>query len=114
LGIGSSHCIVFLSCGFVGAERAATIKPYFAPLCRIARRFQNRMAGNTVPFAAACYIHAIDGENGMPGNRNILFLIIGALIVGVGVLGYNLYQTKKEPEGLQINVGPNGLKIQNK
>jgi hypothetical protein len=51
---------------------------------------------------------------GMPGNRNILFLIIGALIVVVGVLGYNLYQSKKQPEGLQINVGPNGLKIENK
>ena len=50
----------------------------------------------------------------MPGNRNLMFLIIGALIVAVGVLGYNLYQTKKEPEGLQINVGPSGLKIQNK
>jgi hypothetical protein len=50
----------------------------------------------------------------MPGNRNIMYLIIGALIVAVGVLGYNLYQTKKEPEGLQINVGPSGLKIQNK
>jgi hypothetical protein len=50
----------------------------------------------------------------MPGNRNILYLIVGALIVAVGVLGYNLYQIKKQPEGLQINVGPNGLKIQNK
>lgn len=50
----------------------------------------------------------------MPGNRNVLFLIIGALIVGIGVLGYNLYQTKKEPAGMQINVGPDGLKIQNK
>jgi hypothetical protein len=30
------------------------------------------------------------------------------------VLGYNLYQAKKEPQGLQINVGPNGLKIENK
>jgi uncharacterized protein DUF6719 len=39
----------------------------------------------------------------MQGNRNILYLIIGALIVAVGVLGYNLYQTRKEPEGLQIN-----------
>jgi hypothetical protein len=54
------------------------------------------------------------GEIRMPCNRNIMYLIIGALIVAVGVLGYNLYQTKKEPEGLQINVGPNGLKIQNK
>ena len=50
----------------------------------------------------------------MPGNRNILYLIIGALIVAVGVLGYTLYQAQKEPEGLQINVGPSGLKIRNK
>lgn len=53
-------------------------------------------------------------ETRMPANRNILYLIIGALVVALGVLGYNLYQTKKEPEGLQINVGPNGLTIQNK
>jgi hypothetical protein len=53
-------------------------------------------------------------EPSMPANRNILFMIIGALIVVVGVLGYNLYQTKKEPSGMQINVGPDGLKIQSK
>jgi RsiW-degrading membrane proteinase PrsW (M82 family) len=50
----------------------------------------------------------------MAGNRNVLYLIVGALIVAVGVLGYNLYETKKEPEGLQINVGPDGLKIKTK
>ena len=50
----------------------------------------------------------------MLGNRNVMYLIIGALVVAVGVLGYNLYQTKKQPEGLQINVGPDGLKIQSK
>lgn len=50
----------------------------------------------------------------MSGNRNVLYLIIGALVVVIGVLGYNLYQAKKEPSGLQINVGPDGLKIQNK
>ena len=50
----------------------------------------------------------------MPGNRNLMFLIIGALIVAVGVLGYSLYHAKKEPEGVQINVGPGGLKIQSK
>jgi len=59
-------------------------------------------------------VRANHGDAPMSGNRNIMYLIIGALIVAVGVLGYNLYQTKKEPEGLQINVGPNGLKIQNK
>lgn len=50
----------------------------------------------------------------MTGNRNMLFLIIGALVVGIGVLGYNLYLAKKEPSGVQINLGPDGLKIQNK
>lgn len=48
----------------------------------------------------------------IPNVRQLL--IIGALIVAVGVLGYNLYQAKKEPEGVQINVGPGGLKIQSK
>jgi predicted negative regulator of RcsB-dependent stress response len=50
----------------------------------------------------------------MPANRNLLYLVIGALIVVVAVLGYNVYQSKKQPEGLQINLGPNGLKIENK
>lgn len=47
-------------------------------------------------------------------NRNVLYAILGALIVAVAVLGYNLYQEKKEPKGFQINVGPDGLKVQNK
>ncbi|MGL6062688.1 MAG: hypothetical protein ACRC1G_18565 [Bradyrhizobium sp.] len=50
----------------------------------------------------------------MADNKNVLYLIIGVLLVAVGVLGFNLYQAKKQPEGLQINVGPDGLKIQNK
>ena len=50
----------------------------------------------------------------MPGNRNVLYLVIGVLIVAVGVLSYNLYKAKQEPGGLQINVGPGGLKIQSK
>lgn len=47
-------------------------------------------------------------------NRNLLYAVIGALVVVVAVLGYNLYQAKKQPEGLQINLGPNGVKIENK
>ena len=50
----------------------------------------------------------------MPVNRNFFFMIIGALVVAVGVLSYNLYQDRKQPDGLQINVGPNGLKVQGK
>lgn len=50
----------------------------------------------------------------MPFNRNILFLIIGALVVVVAGLGYKVYRDNQEPQGLQINLGPNGLKIENK
>ena len=53
-------------------------------------------------------------ERGTWMSRNVLFLIIGALAVGVAVLGYNLYQEKKQPDGVQINIGPDGLKIKNK
>jgi hypothetical protein len=48
------------------------------------------------------------------GNRNVLYAAIGALVIVAALLGYNLYQAKKQPEGLQINVGPDGLKIQSK
>jgi hypothetical protein len=75
-------------------------------------RFQNRIRANRLGYSGGEISRPM--ETRMPANRNILYLIVGALIVAVGVLGYNLYQTKKEPEGLQINVGPNGLKIQNK
>jgi hypothetical protein len=49
-----------------------------------------------------------------PMNRNTLILIIGALVVAVGVLGYLLYDAKKEPTGVQINVGKDGIKIEQK
>ena len=50
----------------------------------------------------------------MKDNKNVLYLIIGVLLVAVSVLGFNLYQAKQQPEGLQINVGPDGVKIRNK
>ena len=50
----------------------------------------------------------------MADNKNVLYLIIGVLLVAVGVLSYNLYQAKQQPEELQINVGPGGVKIQGK
>ena len=50
----------------------------------------------------------------MPINHNILYLIIGALIVAVSVLGYNPSSGQEGTGWLQISVGPNGVKIQNK
>ena len=47
-------------------------------------------------------------------RSNTLFLIIGALVIAVAVMGYQLYQDRHQPEGLNIKVGPNGLSIQGK
>lgn len=46
-------------------------------------------------------------------SRNVLFLLIGALVVVVAVLGYTTYQDRKEPDGLQINLGKQGVEIKN-
>jgi hypothetical protein len=50
----------------------------------------------------------------MLNRDNVIYLVIGALIAAVAVLGFELYQAKKEPPGLHINVGEKGLSIESK
>ena len=47
-------------------------------------------------------------------RSNILFLAIGALVVVVAVLGYQVYEDRKKPEGVNINLGPGGISIEKK
>jgi hypothetical protein len=47
-------------------------------------------------------------------RSNILYLVVGALVVVVAVLGYQLYQDRKQPEGMRIDLGPNGVSIEKK
>jgi hypothetical protein len=42
---------------------------------------------------------------------NLIYLVIGALVVAVAALGYQLYEAKKEPAGLHINLGEKGISI---
>jgi hypothetical protein len=56
---------------------------------------------------------ALAGESRMT-RTNILYLAVGALAVIAAILGYNLYQEKKKPDGVQINVGPGGISIEKK
>ena len=56
-----------------------------------------------------------DGTLGASVTRNnILYLAIGALVVVTAVLSYQLYQDRKQPEGMRIDLGPNGLSIEKK
>ena len=45
---------------------------------------------------------------------NLVYLVVGALVVVVAVLGYQLYQERKEPKGIQLNIGPSGVSIEKK
>jgi predicted negative regulator of RcsB-dependent stress response len=47
-------------------------------------------------------------------RNNIIYLVVGALVVVVAILGYQLYQDRKQPEGVRIDLGPNGMSIEKK
>ena len=47
-------------------------------------------------------------------RNNIVYLIVGALVVVVAVMSYQLYQDRKKPEGVRIDIGPNGVSIDKK
>jgi hypothetical protein len=47
-------------------------------------------------------------------SRQMLIGLVVLLAAGVGVLGYSLYQEKKQPDGVQINLGPNGVTVEGK
>jgi hypothetical protein len=43
---------------------------------------------------------------------NMIYMVVGALLVLAAGLGYLLYQDSKQPDGVQINVGPGGVSIE--
>jgi hypothetical protein len=47
-------------------------------------------------------------------SRNMLVLLVAVLVIGLGAVSYALYQEKKQPEGVEISVGKDGLSIKEK
>ena len=47
-------------------------------------------------------------------NRNILYLIIGALAVVASIVSYRLYQERQKTTGIEIDVGKGGISIEKK
>lgn len=47
-------------------------------------------------------------------ERNRIYLIVGALVAGVFVLGFFLYQERQETTGVEISVGRGGVSIEAK
>jgi hypothetical protein len=47
-------------------------------------------------------------------SRNLLAVLVLVLVAALVVTGYSLYQEKKQPDGVEISVGKNGLSIKEK
>jgi predicted negative regulator of RcsB-dependent stress response len=47
-------------------------------------------------------------------NRNILYVVIGVLVIATAVFGYQLYQERQKTTGIEINVGKSGISIEKK
>jgi len=45
-------------------------------------------------------------------NRKLLYLICGVLGVAVVVLGYQVYQERQKPNGVEIKIDDSGISIQ--
>ena len=47
-------------------------------------------------------------------DRNVVYLVIGALAVVSAVLGYQLYQERQKSTGVEISIGDRGISIEKK
>lgn len=45
-------------------------------------------------------------------NRKLLYLVCGALGIGVVILGYQVYQDRQKPNGVEIKIDDSGISIQ--
>lgn len=47
-------------------------------------------------------------------DRNLLYVLVGALVLAVGVLAYMLNQEQQKKSGVEISVGNRGIAIETK
>jgi predicted negative regulator of RcsB-dependent stress response len=47
-------------------------------------------------------------------KRNVLYLVIGVLVVVTVIIGYQLYQERQKTTGVEISIGQRGISIEKK
>lgn len=47
-------------------------------------------------------------------RTNNLYLVIGALVAVVIALGFYVYREESKPKGVELSIGQNGIKLQEK
>ncbi len=45
-------------------------------------------------------------------NRQVLLTLVVVLAIGAGFLGYRLYQETRQPDGVEINIGKDGVSVE--
>ena len=59
-------------------------------------------------------LRAIPTRRKILNRSNGLYLVIGALIVAVVVLGGYVYHEQTKPKGVELSIGQDGVKVQEK
>ncbi|CAN7253326.1 hypothetical protein [Neorhizobium sp. LjRoot104] len=47
-------------------------------------------------------------------RTNNLYLVIGALLIAVVGLGFYVYREETKPKGVELSIGQDGIKVQEK
>ena len=47
-------------------------------------------------------------------SRRFLLALVVVLVAGVGVLAWQLHEARKEPDGIEISIGRQGLSVKEK
>ena len=71
------------------------------------------MTGAAFPFRSDA--RGVSVKEGIRMNgKNGLYMIIGALVVAVVVLGGYVYHEQTEPKGVELSIGQDGIAVQEK
>jgi hypothetical protein len=67
-----------------------------------------------MPLSAPVYCCSFSAWSGVDEtmNRNLLYAICAVFGVAVVVLGYQVYQDRQKPNGVEIKIDDNGISIQ--
>ena len=47
-------------------------------------------------------------------NRNVLYVVIGVLVIAIAIFGYQYYQERQKTTHIDISIGDRGISIEKK
>jgi hypothetical protein len=43
-----------------------------------------------------------------------MYMVVGALLAVIAILSYKVYEDNRQPNGVQLNIGPAGISVEEK